>query len=416
MKNKNKIGFIGSYSSANFGDWAMLVNNIYDLECEDAVVFTYNSRFPKVALDEYCSRVNVKYIEVQLKEDGELYTGNGNTEKLFSTPFEALKRLKNSKELYQTISDIDVLIVSGGGWINHFWAERIEKLYKIMIPIYIASQLGKKISFTANGVGPFDDSREIFRYFFGYIRNTKIAIRDNLYSMSHLKEVGVNSKNVSYIPDDLYLINQKLLDKEIHRKIEQKNYIVVEMFYPLEKLKQYEQRLIEFSNNINRKYGLSIVLLPFDLVHYGLEQAKYLHSILKNTEIYSIDSTGYLPIQDAYRIIKNAKLMITSRYHGLVLSLSSETPVIFRLVNKMGDIRYSYNKGLGMLKTAFDGIRFDEFDFLNDNLIDILDSVENSFEDIVMEQKKIYSMEKYKENKIRLKDLRKNYLKDILTK
>lgn len=409
-----KIGFVGPYSTANFGDWAMLVNNIYDLNYKNIVVFTYNPMFPKRSLEEYCQDFNVKYVEVKLKNEIETMKNCEMKDKQFITPLEVLMKLNNTNEVYDAIEDIDILVISGGGWLNHFWTERIEKVYKMMIPIYVARQKQKKIVFTANGIGPFDETREFYRYFFGYIKNANIAIRDNLYSMSHLLEVGIEKENVCCIPDDLYLINSRLLSKEPHKHIQQKDYIVMETFYPLEKLKQYKERLINFSKIMYKKYGLSIVLLPYDLVQYGADQAKYLHSILDKSELFNIDDIGYLPIQDAYRIIKNAKMMITSRYHGLVLSLNAETPVIFRLYKRKNDIRYSYNKGLGMLRMAFDGIKFCETDYLQYDFLEILDNVENNLQQIISNQRNIYSNPIYRKNKVKLKEFRHKYLRNLL--
>ncbi|WP_078594301.1 polysaccharide pyruvyl transferase family protein [Evansella clarkii] len=412
MGKKLKIGFVGPYSTANFGDWGMLLNNMYDLECEDFVIFTYSSKFPQISLDDYCSEFNTEYVEVKLKEERD--NNQEQQEKYFSTPYDVLMRVENLNELKKAIKKIDVLVISGGGWINHFWTERLEKLYKIMAPILVARQQEKKVVFTANGIGPFDETKEFYRYFFGYIKGAKIAIRDNYCSLSHLMEAGIESKDVDYLPDDMYLVNPTIVNKELHREIQQKNYIVMETFYPMELLRDNEQELINFSKKIYEKYGYSIVLLPYDLVEYGSDQAKYLHKIMEQTEIYNIDEIGYLPIQDAISIIKNAKLMITARYHGLVLSLSVETPVIFRLYDKRGDFRYTYNKGMGMLRTAFEGIEFCETDFLQKDLINILNIIESNVQNVINKQKKLYSSKRYVENKANLKAIRTKYLKEVL--
>lgn len=408
MSNEKRIGFVGPFSTANFGDWAMLVNNIYDINCANFTIFTYSAIFPQRSLKKYCDDLNVDYVEVKLKNDD-----MSNERNIFLTPFDSMSNLKNSDEIYSEIDKLDVLIISGGGWINHFWMEGIEKINKIMIPIYIAKQKNKKIIFTANGIGPFDETKDFYRYFFSYIEGAKIAVRDDFVSMSHLTEIGVEKKDVYHIPDDLYIINERLINKELNFEVPKQEYIVFETFYSIEQLKQHEELIVQFSQQMQKKYGLDIVLLPFDLVHYGLDQAKYLSTIIDNSVLINIGEIGYLPIQDSYNLIKNAKMMITSRYHGLVLSLNVETPVIFRLYYKNNDLRYSYNKGLGMLRTALDGISYNEMDFLQSDLGSILLSVEENFMEIISRQQKIYSLDRFKQNKKELQEKRSKYLRDI---
>lgn len=48
------IGFTGPFCTANFGDWAMLVNNIFDFGLDNKfVIFTYSSSFPHNVIDHY---------------------------------------------------------------------------------------------------------------------------------------------------------------------------------------------------------------------------------------------------------------------------------------------------------------------------------------------------------------------------
>lgn len=410
MMNNLKISFVGPYSTANLGDYAMLVNNIYDFDCQDNLVFTYSNKFPKISLDMYCNNYNIIYMEPKLKNNIDFDVLNNNHQ---ITPIEILSSFDNLGEIIHEIEKIDLMIVSGGGWINNFWAERKDKVFKIMLPLLIAQQLNKKIIFTANGIGPIDETKEFYLQFFRYIHTAKIAIRDNFTSMSYLKEIGVKEEQVTILPDDLYIINPSIISSKRNFFIKSKNYIVMEMYYPLSVLEKNIDKIKIFAKNIKEKYDLDIVFLPYDLVYYGLDQARYLHKNISNSEIIDIESIGFLPIQDAYHIIKNAKFMISSRYHGLVLSLSVETPVIYRILPVKEDLRYSYSKALGLLRSVFNDQLIYDSKFISLDLFSHLEEISNNLLDIIKYQKDIFSDLKYTSSKTNLKNLRKSYIESF---
>lgn len=55
-------------------------------------------------------------------------------------------------------------------------------------------------------------------------------------------------------------------------------------------------------------------------------------------------------MQDAVNLIKNAELVITSRYHALVLAVANQTPILSVMKDEVGDKRYYYNKNGGLIK------------------------------------------------------------------
>ena len=405
-----KVGFVGPYSTANLGDYAMLVNNIYDLKCHNVTVFTYSQKFPKISLDLYCDKYNIEYIEPKLKDDLEWDYLNKNNN---LTPMDILFCLENIEELENSIKKLDVVIVSGGGWLNHFWAKRKDKVFKIMTPLLIAQQLNKKIVFTANGIGPFDDTKEFYQYFFSYIYSAELAVRDKFTSTYYLKEVGVSENKVKYLPDDLYIINKSILNFKRNFEVKSLNYIVMEMFYPMDILQQNINKIKEFAKEIKEKYNLDIVFLPYDLVFYGLDQARYLHKNISNSELIDIESIGFLPIHDAFHIIKNAKFMLSSRYHGLVLSLAAQTPVIYRTLPTNNDMRYSYSKAVGLIRRVFDGIEIDEHKFIETDLNTTLNKISQNLNELVTYQQEKFFNRKYSDNRDYLEIDRIKYLNSI---
>lgn len=132
-----KIGYTGAYCTANFGDWAILINNIIDINAEKNVVFTYSAIFPHSALNVYCSEKNVTCLEVKT-------VSVDNTDRPL-TPFECLSYVTNYDEIADAIKDLDVLCVSGGGYFDDNWCGRTEKFIKMVAPAIIAKQLGKRL-------------------------------------------------------------------------------------------------------------------------------------------------------------------------------------------------------------------------------------------------------------------------------
>lgn len=409
---KKKIAFTGPFADVNFGDYAMLVNNIYDLDAKDVTLFSYDDVFLSRIQNDYLNKFNVEIVEVKLHKK----SGNETVSCASITPIELLHKVENYQEIVARLEDIDVLIVNGGGYFNGLWSmpHRIERLTKIIIPILIANRLGKEIFFTGNSYGPFEQDANFFTCFFGVLENTTLGCRDNLYSPMWLKQIGVDDKKLKYIPDDLFVVNESLLNKSRVHAILAKKYIVMETYLPLDFIKSNLDFFKNFSERLFNKYGLAIVFLPFNLGHGGLDQAEYLASVFTNYEYFDISKCGYLPIQDTFEIIRNAELVISTRYHAFVVALSVGTPAISVLKDVMNSKSYYYNKNYGMLKQVLKDIAFDERYYLRLDYLDAIDFVAENFTSIVEFQRRNYNAT-YVLNKNNLNTIRKNFLKCFAT-
>lgn len=428
MDENLRLGITGPISEVNFGDYAMFINNIYDINIKDITIFIYNKGFSETIIKDYCDEFNIETVEIKLKQNNSIISDDMESKPKVGflpfryptdTPLDILYRVDNLDEVGNYIDDIDVLIVNGGGYFNHLWNNslwRSDMLKKIIAPILLASQKHKKIIFTGNSFGPFDQSEEFFTYLFNYLNNVTFAVRDRMYSEKYLKRIGISSDNIHFIPDDLYFINKTILSKPNNIPetiLKAGKYIVLELYFPIDELKKCRHELKRFSNSIYERYGLSIIFIPFDFDRGGMWQGEYLKDIMNNFYMYSLNEKGYLPIEDIYNIINNSEMVICTRYHALVLAISSGIPVINIMKKVCDDYRYYFNKNYGLLEYTFDGLMFNEMDFLKIDLVDTLKYLEENFSEIIKKQKELYSSVVYVENVDKLKKCRLKYFDKI---
>lgn len=91
------------------------------------------------------------------------------------------------------------------------------------------------------------------------------------------------------------------------------------------------------------------------------------------------------------------------------MALSVGTPIISVLKDVLGDKRYYYNKNLGMLNQALNGIDFDERDYLRLDYLEALDFISEHFEHITSAQRNNYN-NVYEKNMENLKQKRESFL------
>jgi len=55
-----KIGYCGPFCDTNFGDYAMLINDIYEIDESDVVLFSVSFENIDIILERYLKEYNVK--------------------------------------------------------------------------------------------------------------------------------------------------------------------------------------------------------------------------------------------------------------------------------------------------------------------------------------------------------------------
>ena len=410
--NNKKVGITGPFGDINFGDYAMLVNNIYDFNSNDITLFSYNDKFLDLIKEEYLDDYDIDILSVKLKNESEKISVDSNL-----TPVEIINLSNNYNLLFEKVKNLDILVVNGGGYFNGLWSQphRIDKLIKIIIPILIANQLNIKIIFTGNSFGPFGKDKEFFAGIFNSLKNIEFMCRDDLYSPMWLKQSGIKYNKINYLPDDLFFVNDKILDKETTYEMPVDKYIVMESYLHMDYFEKNIDKIKKFTNKIYEKYRLKTLFLPFDLSFGGMKQGRYLNSQLKHFDIYDISRKGYLPLQDAIKIIKNSELVISTRYHALILALSNKIPGVNVLRDVMGDKRYYYNKSSGILRKVFKNIYYNEKYYLGLDYVETLNFVTENYDDIVEHQLSNYNNQ-FEKNKNKLQEIRTNYINKIFKK
>lgn len=386
MKKIN-IGFVGPYSDPNLGDYGMLVNNILDIKTsiEKTIVFTYDEPFLKVVSDKYLTGVNVVNCVVELNEKIKNSAKDGYP----LTPIEILNGIANYDAVFNYVNELDVLVVNGGGYFNELWCQphRISKIIQILAPVIIADDLGIQIEFMGNSFGPFGTRSEFLTNVLSSLRNVYFRSRDRVGSIPELRKIGIAEENISFIPDDLFILHSDLTNDST---VEQPEfpYVVLELYQPLDFIISHRTEFENFAVKMENR-GLKVVLLPLYTGRGGGDQAAWLANEFGWIET-KLDE-GYLPLEQAHQIINGAELVLCERYHAMVFALAAGVPVLHSLRSVMEDKWYYFRKNLGILDTALSGISFRQSDFMELDPISGMSRVGNDYETIRSVQLEIFS-------------------------
>lgn len=381
------VGFVGPYSDPNLGDYGMLVNNLLDIKSVlgHATVFTYDEPFITKLSEAYFSDIQPTLCVVELDESIEQAAIDGYV----LTPIEILKGVKNYETVLEYVGGIDVLVVNGGGYFNELWCQphRISKIVQILVPVLIADDLGIRIEFTGNSFGPFGQSSEFLTNILSSLRNVSFRSRDRVGSIPELRRIGVPEERISFVPDDLFLLNPELTgNSSVENALDP--YVVLELYQPLDAVTEKRAEFAEFAARM-RDRDLKVVLLPFYEGRGGGDQAAWLASEFGWIETKIED--GYLPLEQAHQVISNAEFVLCERYHAMVFALAAGVPVLHSLRSVMDDKWYYFRKNLGILDTALEGIPFRQKDFMELDPLQGMKRIGNDFEDLRMLQLDIFA-------------------------
>lgn len=146
-----KLGYIGPFGDSNFGDYAMLINDILDIGIKDIVIFTYDIDNTRSVCEMYLKEYMIEYVFIDIEKPEINYCKEYIVEYNIYPfiPMEIYNKIKNADEVFEKIKNIDKLIVVGGGYFNHLWnaKHRQYKLLAIMGVILKTNEYRKKYIF-----------------------------------------------------------------------------------------------------------------------------------------------------------------------------------------------------------------------------------------------------------------------------
>ncbi|SET11395.1 polysaccharide pyruvyl transferase family protein [Prevotella sp. kh1p2] len=360
------IGYVGPFGDTNFGDYAMLVNDVYDIDEKDIKLFTYNQEVTEDISYRYFKDYNVTVVPVHIAWTYEkIKEGTTASHSLCNhlyVPSEIIDIIQNKEHVESELADLDTLVVTGGGYFNYYWTAntRMPKLLSIFGVLFMAQSLGKRIVFLGNTYGPFEVATDFFRFCLGRLQNAKIMARDSLYSCLYMKTLGIN--NVCSLPDDLYFVNYRLHSSGGGIK---HPYAIFETCISIKEIEENASHIRRFMDDLKKNLNVDIYLLPLDSRYGGYIQAETINRLCPDTKIITeVSNKGLLSIENALYYVKNAQFILCQKYHLFTFGIANNIPTVQLVRGIWGDKRYTYMKSIGMLDNTFHNQLYDETQFL----------------------------------------------------
>ncbi len=409
------VAFTGPYGDNNFGDYMMLVNNLLDFlsqnrQISGLVVFSYEKENLEAVLRKYIPDTRLEIICIEslieyencVSEKFEIrykypqYDRNG-----------ILSSVRNLSEVDAAVSSVDVMVLSGGGCMNYYWLadHRLWKLYSIITPLILAKKYKKKCVTMANTFGPFGKADVFFREFFKDICFDSLCVRDLVYSRKELSSIGI-SDDIYDSCDDFAIVK----NIQVKKKLEKREYFVLELYCSIEDIKKYAQFIETFAKKIKRDSGYDMFYLPIAPGFGGEKQGQCLYGML-GSMVKLEPINGFAKFEDVEEIIRGAKFVICDRYHLFVRSIMNKIACIQWLRMIDGSDVYYRNKCVGFLESLYGTENKADFDkyFTTDSLVEIL-SNDNSFYEKINFQKTYLTSTEQKD----IDRIRSTYIHDIL--
>ncbi len=214
----------------------------------------------------------------------------------------------------------DLLVVSGGGDINDFFAgfamtllDVLEMSVRQKIPTVMFSQ----------GIGPVNDPKLFTRASSVLKEVDMIAVREQRQSPWILKAMGVDRDRIVVTGDDaIALAYQKRKDQLGHR---------IGVNLRVTEYSQMKKEDVEIVRSVLHrcasKYNAALMSIPI-CFQQSCSDVEVIDSILKGYEKGSVGGQGLDSPQELIAGIGSCRVVVTGSYHPAVFALSQGVPVV----------------------------------------------------------------------------------------
>ncbi|RCW77395.1 polysaccharide pyruvyl transferase family protein [Saliterribacillus persicus] len=319
-----------------------VASNIGDLCINQGVISLINEIYPNTEIEVVLRNPN----QVYLNESKRTFNENSNvTFHIFETPkgieesVALLEYYLNHPEVFlidMGLKDCDVILNNSGEFIFSYNDDpRLDLLWRIL-PAYAANKTGKKFITLPSTLGPFEDHigstliKEFFASNFGY------AVRD-ANSLDHITEL-TNEDPTALLLDPAFFITHRPIPKE------KTNYERLALIMRLDNFglrvggsnssKNYrEMKENHFKDNLSYKFSYEIskkfskessnpIIDIYIQTRYDRDLALQLKEDLDEEGLENIiNIIEPNSIEDYLTHLSKADFVISSRFHGCILSL-----------------------------------------------------------------------------------------------
>jgi polysaccharide pyruvyl transferase WcaK-like protein len=219
-----------------------------------------------------------------------------------------VKKMKN--EIYQDFENVDLFIMSGGGYFNSWRTSLVSRF----IEIEIAKLQGAKILLIGQTIGPFNNYiyKKIAKYCLQ--KCDIIAVRD-IASLQELKSLDINVEN-DIIPDiALYT----------HYSFPKKKRITIVPFY--EKIREKGNQICNVLKKIQEGTNLEIAIAISQQWEDAKKNACYLFQLL---QLKNCNVQLFIPsdVDELQKILGESNVVISQNLHGLILAYRAGSAII----------------------------------------------------------------------------------------
>jgi polysaccharide pyruvyl transferase WcaK-like protein len=432
-KNRNKIAIFGHYGNKNYGDesiiTAILENlkitipeanlSCFSLNPEDSIRNHTVDSFPVRNIIPISSNQNNDISEINnySSTDSQNTTPDQSVIKKVLKKIPLMKKsvlllyqaihglkilpreIKFLKQSYHTIKDFNLLIVAGSNQFLDNFGGSWGFPFTLLKWSFLCKRAGVKLAYASVGAGPLDKWLSKFFVHLAIIRSDYLSYRD--INSKQLVEKTIFSINGQIYPDLAHSLNFKSRNVATEPKVIGINPMPVFdnrywYVHDNDKYLSYIERIAEF---IEKLTELHHPVFFFNTMVKDLNVAHDIQNRLPEEIKSRISIKEAHSVKELMHIIDTADIIISTRFHGAVLSFLAEKPLLgICYYRKTRDIMHE----MGQEKYAVDLEKFTV-----DQLLDLFDKLKQNYytEKLKIIKKNLEYRNQLKEQYLSLKNL-----------